>query len=169
MASSLTERLTDQEVKSRQVLLSAALNQLKDLRVQLDVVFEEADAGNDPFMKKVRPQAVLLPAQEFVRLFTLQTRLTSFLDRAQGASRVSFWFLLAFVLTMFASTVLGVVEPTSRPLWSVWTLVTGAAVFLIGGFVFSWVLLHVRAIDRVHVEVARMLRDDQRLDLPGEE
>lgn len=167
-SSSLAGRLSNRELKSRQALLAAALAQLRSLRVQLDDVFKDVDADKDPFMRRVQPQAVLEPAQEFVRLFSLQSQLIVRLERAQSLLRIAFWFLLGFVIVMFAATILGVLIQNVGDIWSSLALIVGAAIFVAGGIVFAAVLLNIRAIDGIHLAVARIERDETSTVSEGE-
>lgn len=160
MASNLSEKLLDREIEARQLLIGAALKELKALRVRLDGVFKEYDDGADPFLKRVQPELVREPVEEYLRLMKLQTGMSSALEFAQSLSRRAFWFLACFVVVMFVATVLGVLVPTIGTLPASLALAIGGVLFVVGGGIFGTILLKVRSIDAAHVAVGQIHREE---------
>ena len=159
LASTLTDRAAKREARARELLVEAALEHLRDLRVQLDRLFERYDHGDDPFLVSTQPAAVFTPVNQYVRLMTLQTAMTTALERARRAARASFWLLLAFAALTTISVAAALAVDVIGLWWSRGALIAAGAVFAAGALLFIIVLLALRKIDEGHIAAGDVAGD----------
>lgn len=160
LASNLGGKLRAKEEDARRTLIAGALKQLKGLRVKLDDLFRDSDSGNDPFLRSVRPNEVLEPAREYVRLMLLQVRMGKNLRLAQKLARTSFWILVAFSIAITATLAATVTHNWIGREASQWAILMAAVIFFIGSIVYLWLLVIVRRLDWAHVKAGEVTDED---------
>lgn len=151
----ISEKLESRAGRVQVKLQLSALDILKSLRVVLDDIFEEYDAGDDTYLTRARPGIALEAIREYNRLTVLQTRVAVSAEKFRSRSRHAFWIALSFALAMAGASVLAAIYKmfnTIEP--AIVSLEVAGAILVIGGVAFAWAVGPYRIVDKAEIVAA---------------
>lgn len=148
LGSAIQERLEARVSKSRVTLGLAALAKLRDLRVRLDETFEKADNGEDEFLTKTDPEAVLVPVREYTRLVTTSAKLVLAMTAIQRRSSSAFWVLIVFSAVATLSVLSSALARIIGVHWAEIGLVVCGLILVVGAVTFVRIAIPYRQIDK---------------------
>ncbi len=147
LGNSIRERMESRVAAARITLGRTAKDTLRDIRVLLDEIFAAADGGDDPWLTKVDPDAVLDPAREYTKYVTTASGLMSNLTVLQKRSRAAFVVLVIFVVCAALTVFAGAVGYFIGLAWAYWGLCACGALFVVGSVCFLRIVAPYRKID----------------------
>lgn len=151
----ISEKLESRAGRVQLKLQLAALDILKSLRVVLDDIFEEYDAGDDTYLTRARPEIALEAIREYNRLTVLQTRVGVSAEKFRSRSRHAFWIALLFALAMVGASVLAAIYKVFASIGpAIVCLDVASVVLLIGGVAFAWAVVPYRIVDKAELVAA---------------
>ncbi|TQO19485.1 hypothetical protein FB472_1042 [Rhodoglobus vestalii] len=136
----LAEKLENRSDRVLIKLRFAAVEKLKALRVLLDDVFRDYDAGEDRYLTRARPEIALATIRDYNRLAVLQTAVALASDNVRVRMHRVMWLVVPFALAMTAASVLGAISKTlGSTNLAVYALLAAGATLVIGLFGLGWV------------------------------
>lgn len=143
----IRERLESRVTQARITLGGEAKETLRAIRVQLEQVFAASDSGEDQYLLKVDPEAVIVPAREYTKYVQISAGLLTCMASVQRRSRLAFVVLTVFVGVSILTVVATALGSFIGLGWAYWGLVGCAAVFVVGAVCFLRIVRPYRKID----------------------
>lgn len=147
LGNSLRARMEADVSAARITLGRAAKESLRNIRVLLDDIFAAADSGEDPWLTRVDPDAVLDPAREYTKFVTTASGLMRCVDAVQKRSRLAFVILVVFTCVAALTVAAGACSYFIGLAWAHWGLVACGVIFVAGAVCFVRIVVPYRRID----------------------